>query len=326
MLEAHLLSHIVAASLTAAQPATPVDTALAPVLSAQPAAPATAPAVDPASAPAVDPTTTPDTTPAAIPDSTSATATPATEIQPDVPGQRDPLEGINRLSYKISQPVDRFIFRPAAIAYKTVIPHPLRDGLRNFIRNLFEPLVFFNDVVQLRPKRALHTVSRMALNTILGLGGVFDVAKRPPFHLLHHDNGFGDTLGYYGVGPIAYIYLPVLGPTTVRDMVGGIGDSFAEPRLFDRIVHPNRNKPLLRTRLHVGKYSAILEGVEGLDRRAEVDAELETIRRTSVDPYASLRSSFLQDRAGEIAGLKAKNGQAPLNPSLEDPLLDPAGK
>jgi phospholipid-binding lipoprotein MlaA len=241
-----------------------------------------------------------------------------------VPGQRDPLEGFNRVSYKLSQPIDRFIFRPLALTYKAVVPHPLRDGARNFIGNLFEPLVFFNDVVQLRPKRALHTLCRMALNTLVGIGGVFDVAKRPPFHLVHHENGFGDTLGYYGIGPIAYVYLPVIGPTTVRDIVGGVGDAYAEPRLLERLVHPDSDKPLLRAKLKLGKSRVIVEIVQGLDRRAESDDELETIRRTAVDPYATLRSSFLQDRAGEIAGLKAKNGQARASPSLEDPLLDPA--
>ncbi len=241
-----------------------------------------------------------------------------------MPGQRDPLEGFNRVSYKLSQPIDRFIFRPLALTYKAVVPHPLRDGARNFIGNLFEPLVFFNDVVQLRPKRALHTLCRMALNTLVGIGGVFDVAKRPPFHLVHHENGFGDTLGYYGIGPIAYVYLPVIGPTTVRDIVGGVGDAYAEPRLLERLVHPDSDKPLLRAKLKLGKSRVIVEIVQGLDRRAESDDELETIRRTAVDPYATLRSSFLQDRAGEIAGLKAKNGQARASPSLEDPLLDPA--
>ena len=306
MLEAHILSHVLAASLTAAQPASPGAAVPPPV--------ATAPAPDPVAQPAN----------VATPEPPPVVAPPPVAIPPAVPGQHDPLEGFNRLSYRISQPIDRFIIRPAALTYKTVVPHPLRDGARNFIGNLFEPLVFFNDVVQLRPKRAVRTVARMALNTLIGLGGLFDVAKRPPFHLPHHENGFGDTLGYYGIGPIAYVYLPVLGPSTLRDIVGGVGDSFAEPRLLDHLVHPDSDRPLLRAKLHLGEYSAIVEVVQGLDRRAENDDELKAIRRTSVDPYATLRSSYLQDRAGEIAGLKAKNGQGPVNPSLEDPLLDPA--
>lgn len=309
MLEAHFLPHVLAASLAAAQPATPpIDTA----------APAVTMAPDIVVAPV--PTTVPadPAIPAAVPVVAVAVA-PAT-----VPGLRDPLQGLNRFSYNISQPIDRFIIRPVALTYKTVVPHPLRDGARNFIRNLFEPVVFFNDLLQLRPKRALHTLSRMALNTLVGLAGTFDVAKRPPFHLIHHENGFGDTLGFYGIGPVAFVYLPVLGPTTLRDMVGGIGDAYAEPRLLDHLVHPDSDKPILRARLHLGRYSEIVETVSGVDRRAESDTALEMIKRTSVDPYASLRSSFLQDRAGEIAALKAHDGQTPVNPSLDDPLADPA--
>ncbi len=310
MLEAHLLPHLLAVSLTAAQPA-PAAVAAAAPLRAPPVVEEVAPAADTAASSA--PAPPPPTLPAASAAASTATA-----------GLRDPLEGFNRLGYKISQPIDRFVIRPAALTYKAVVPHPLRDGARNFIRNLFEPVVFFNDLLQLRPKRALHTFVRMALNTALGLAGTFDVAKRPPFHLVHHDNGFGDTLGYYGIGPVAYVYLPVLGPTTLRDMVGGIGDAYAEPRLLEHLVHPNSHKPLLRAKLHLGRYSGIVEAVSGLDRRAESDEELEAIKRTSVDPYATLRSSFLQSRAGEIAALKARDGQAAVNPSLDDPLSDPA--
>ncbi len=305
MLQAHFLPHLLAATLTAAQPAAPA--APAPTLSAVGVGVG-------AAAPVALP----------IPDLPPTPVAPVAAVSAAVPGLRDPLEGFNRFSYKISQPVDRFIIRPAALTYQTVVPHPLRDGARNFIRNLFEPVVFFNDFLQFRPRRALHTLVRMALNTAVGLAGVFDVAKRPPFHLIHHENGFGDTLGYYGIGPVAFVYLPVLGPTTLRDMVGEVGDAYAEPRLLDHLVHPNSDKSLLRAKLHLGRFSGIVEGVSGLDRRAESDYELETINRTSVDPYASLRSSFLQNRAGEIAGLKARDGQAPVNPGLEDPLTDPA--
>lgn len=362
MLQAHILPHLLAASLTATQPTTPAAATRRPVVerravnlncqpnpsslslskgcasfltlrqmheeqdSASTSLVATGFGADSAQAALATATTNPAPAPDPAPILTPPPVPPvAVAADPTgVPGQRDPLQGFNRLSYRFTQPIDRFILRPAAITYKTVVPHQLRDGARNFIRNLFEPLVFFNDVVQLRPRRALRTVVRMALNTALGIGGIFDVAKRRPFHIEHHDNGFGDTLGYYGIGPIAYVYLPVLGPTTLRDIVGGVGDSFAEPRLLDRLVHPDSDRPLLRAKLHVGRYSAIAEIVQGLDLRAENDAALTAIRRTSVDPYASLRSSYLQDRAGEIAALKLKDGQVAVNPALDDPLNDPA--
>ncbi len=302
------MPHLLAASLAAAQPAAPTAVAGAPaaVEVPPPVAPPVAPAPrDPAVA-----------IPTPVPEQIPATTA--------VPGLRDPLEGLNRIGYKISQPIDRFIIRPVALTYLAVVPHPVRDGARNFIRNLFEPIVFFNDLLQLRPKRALHTLARMALNSAVGLGGVFDVAKRKPFHLVHRENGFGDTLGYYGIGPVAYVYLPVLGPSTLRDLVGEVGDAYAEPRLLDRLVHPDSDRPLLRAKLHLGKATEIVDVVSGIDRRAESDTELETIKRTSVDPYAALRSSYLQDRAGEIAALKARDGQAPVNPALDDPLADPA--
>ena len=312
MLEAHILPHMLAASLAAAQPAPPPETPSVQTPSAIAGSAPIAPAA---------PVATPSQRAEVV---TPAAAGPSAPAPVAVPGQRDPLQGFNQFSYKISQPFDRFIIRPAALVYKTVVPHPLRDGARNFIRNLFEPVVFLNDLLQLRPKRAVHTLARMALNTAVGVAGVFDIAKRPPFHLIHHDNGFGDTLGYYGIGPVAYVYLPVLGPTTLRDMVGEVGDAYAEPRLLEHLVHPDSDKPLLRARLHLGATSGIVDVVNGLDLRAENDDELEAIKRTSVDPYAALRSSFLQDRAGEIAALKARSGQAPVNPSLEDPLTDPA--
>ncbi|MDE2302383.1 MAG: VacJ family lipoprotein [Sphingomonadales bacterium] len=288
------MPQLVAASLAAAQPAP------APASAAVPPPPIAAAA-------------------AATPDP----ALPAPAKSAALPGTRDPLQGFNRINYAINRPIDRFLIRPLAIAYKTVVPHPLRDGARNFVGNVFEPLVFFNDVLQLRPGRAVRTLARMALNTTLGIGGVFDVARRKPFHLPHHANGFGDTLGYYGIGPIAYLYLPVLGPTSLRDLAGAVADGYTEPRLLERMLHPDADKSLLRDTLPVGKYGIIAEGISGLDQRAENDPALQAIAKTSVDPYATLRSSYLQDRAGEIAALKTRGGEPPV-PSLEDPLLDPA--
>lgn len=319
MLEAHILPQILAAGLAAAQPTAPA-TIPPPV----PVASVPAPTVP---APIATPVPIASTAPVAAPASPPAASSPATiavASAAPVPGVRDPLEGFNRVSYAITLPIDRFLIRPVAMAYKTVIPHPLRDGARNFISNLYEPVVFANDLLQFRPKRALHTALRMVLNTAFGIGGLFDVAKRKPFHLPHHANGFGDTLGYYGIGPIAYLYLPVIGPTTIRDFSGEVADNFAEPRLLDKIVHPDSDRSLLRARLKMGTYSTVVLVVNGLDQRAENDQELQTIKHTSVDPYATLRSSYLQDRAGEIAGLQARDGQAPVNPTLEDPLLDPA--
>jgi phospholipid-binding lipoprotein MlaA len=295
-----------------------------PVASAPAAA---APAPPPSTAaPAAEPVPSP--TPGASPQRPAQPipVNTATRDAAPLPGTRDPFERLNRVGYAITQPIDRFVIRPIALTYKAVVPHPLRDGVRNFISNLYEPVVFLNDLLQLRPKRALHTALRMTLNTAVGIVGLFDVAKRSPFHLIHHANGFGDTLGYYGVGPIAYLYLPVIGPTSIRDFGGEVADNFAQPRLLEKLIHPDSDRPLLRSKPKIGKYSTLVLVVNGLDQRAENDSELQAIEHSSVDPYATLRSSYLQDRAGEIAGLKAHDGQAPVAPALDDPLADPAAQ
>ncbi|WP_068075613.1 MlaA family lipoprotein [Novosphingobium lentum] len=312
------------------QVADPASAPVADPVTAPVAAPVAAPVVDAATAPVGDPAAAPVVDPA--PDTNAAQASAPADDDPAftearIPGDADPLAPINRISYAISQPIDRFILRPAAIVYTKVVPKPARDGARNAIQNLSEPLVIFNDLVQLHPHRAVAGVVRFLINSVFGIGGLIDVAKRKPFHIRHHANGFGDTLGYYGVGPILYLYLPVLGPTTLRDTAGDFGDAFAQPRILYKITHPDSDRPIWRNSLNLGKTGTVIRVVDGLDKRAEVDQELESIRRDSVDPYATLRASYLQDRAGEIAALKAKpvaEGAVldPVDPAT-DPLADP---
>ena len=231
----------------------------------------------------------------------------------------DPLEGFNRASYKFSTGIDKAVLRPVSLAYRHIVPHPLRDGLRNLLSNIGEPFVFANDVLQLKIGRAIKTAGRFVINSALGLAGLFDTAKRKPFHLPHHNNSLGDTLGFYGVGPGPYLYLPILGPTTLRDAVAGQLQGLA----LGAIV---------RTPLRTPEYQIPAAIIGGLDQRAEADDDLRVITEDSVDPYATLRSVVLQDRAGEIAGLKSGSLDdptkdplsIPADPTLDDPLQDPA--
>ena len=271
--------------------------------------------------------------PVASPPAASAEAVVApvpaagTDASPDTAAPsppRDPFEHFNRISYAISQPIDRLILRPAAMVYKAVVPHILRDGARNFLANLFTPVIFVNDVLQLRPRRTMHTFTRFLLNTSLGIGGVFDVAKRPPFAIKAHPNGFADTLGYYGMRAGPYIYLPVIGPANPRDMAGYFADWFTQPRLLNRMLNPDKDRPMVRSNLVVGQNNMVTMIVGGLDQRAQNDDALKALKAQAVDPYASLRSSYLQSREGEIAALKAPDGTAPANAALDDPLRDPA--
>lgn len=243
----------------------------------------------------------------------------------------DPLEGLNRRFFRLNDKLDHAIFRPAALGYKHAVPRPVRSGLRNFFSNLAEPIVFLNFLLQLKPGKAVETAVRFGVNSTVGLAGTIDVARKKPFYLPHRDNGFGSTLGRYGVGPGPYLYLPFAGPTTLRDLLGG---------QVDRLVLPFtvQQPPFDKYEYQIPK--AV---ITGLDARAEADDELQALFSGAVDPYATLRSVFLQNRKGEIEVLRHPHafaaaaaargvsdpatGQAPAPaaaPELVDPLADPA--
>lgn len=218
----------------------------------------------------------------------------------------DPWEGFNRGMFRLQQRFDKAFFRPLAMGYKTVVPRPVRTGLRHFLTNLTEPIVFLNDLLQLRPGRAARTFARFFINSTAGIGGLLDVAKTAK--LPHRDNGLGDTLARYGVGPGPYVFLPFVGPSTLRDLIGGQADNFVLPiaigNPFDRF-----------------EFQLPAGVIGGLDQRVENDAAFSAILDTAADPYASLRSVYLQNRAAEVAAVK---GKAPAEtPLLDDPLVDP---
>lgn len=221
----------------------------------------------------------------------------------------DPLEGFNRVMYAIHRLFDRILFRPAAIVYKTVVPKVLRIGFRNVLSNIDEPLVFANDVLQLKPKRAIKTLGRFLVNSTIGIGGLLDVAKTEEFKLPHHDNSFGTTLARYGVGPGPYIFLPFIGPSTLRDLSAQTAQDAVLPLAI--------GGPFDDT-----DYQVVRTVIGGLDLRAESDADLKALLGGAVDPYATLRSAYLQDRAGAIA--RVRHGKASQASPLDDPLADPA--
>ena len=134
--------------------------------------------------------------------------------------KEDPLNKANEISYAAVQKMDAAVVRPVSLAYKHGLPKPVRDGLHNFLENLHQPDVAINYLLQLKPGKAIETVARFGINTTIGIAGLFDIAKRKPFNLPDRHNGLADTLGYYGVKPGPFLYLPLLGPTTVRDLFG----------------------------------------------------------------------------------------------------------
>jgi phospholipid-binding lipoprotein MlaA len=323
--------------------APPVDapalTVIEPPVIAAPAADATPPA-----APAETPTETPAPAPsdtAPQPDVTAVkveAANPAPLASCHVCGPvyaaRDPLIGMNRVFYAINQPIDRFIFRPPAMLYKTVVPSQARAGIRNALSNIYSPVTFLNDVVQLRPKHALTTLGRFLINSTIGIGGLFDIAKRKPFHMPGHTNSFANSLAMLGMTSGPYLYLPFIGPSSFRDIMGAGGDTFAQPLLVNRVYSKEERTvgPAMRPRkvssfsstLSLSTFGVVLATLSALDRRAEADAELKALKASAVDPYVALREAYLQNREAEIAALKAKDGQAAPVAAFDDPLADPA--
>jgi phospholipid-binding lipoprotein MlaA len=196
----------------------------------------------------------------------------------------DPFESFNRSMYAVHRVLDGIIFGPAARAYKAIVPAKLGKGFRNIINNLKEPAIAANDLLQAHPRQTAKTVARFAINSTLGIGGVFDFAHDMGFPF--HSNGFGVTAGRYHVQPGPYLFIPLVGPTNFRDFLGYVADAVTDPLAFQ----PFSDGQVIYAR-------AI---VDGLDQRVQADDQLKQIDAMSTDPYASLRSLFEQNRAAQI--------------------------
>ncbi len=253
---------------------------------AEPSAPSTdttAPA-PPLASPA-DAPTTPDVEETKTGDEREIVVTARPKIK------EDPLVGVNAASFSVLQSVDGALVAPISKAYEKAIPSPVRSGLRNVLLNLHQPIVFLNYVLQLKPGRAAETLGRFAINTTIGVGGLVDVAKKKPFNLPHRPNGFAFTLGYYGVKPGAFLYLPLIGPTTVRDMIGRTIDLAVVPFAVGGVF----TKPY---------YSISTTAIRSLDERVQNDDKLSALKN-SADPYAELRDAYLKKRQADIDELRS---------------------
>ncbi len=207
------------------------------------------------------------------------------------PPRSDPMERLNEESYRVTQAVDKAVIEPVAYAYRDGLPEPIRDGLGNVVRNLGEPANALNFLLQGKVGKAFETLGRLAINTTLGVGGLFDVAEKQA-GLPYRRNGFANTMGFYGVGPGPYLYLPVTGATSVRDLAGSTLDQLLLPIAVGRPF----NRPA---------YAATYFVVNGLDQRVAFDEEIAAIRSTD-DPYLLRRQTYLAQRRRDIAELKGE--------------------
>lgn len=207
----------------------------------------------------------------------------------------DPVQQLNLASYEVVDAADRAIVGPVAKGYEKGLPKPLRSGLHNFLANLTEPVNFVNFLLQGKPGKAVETLGRFAINTTVGGAGLFDVAKEEPFKLPYRRNGFANTLGYYGVEQGPYFFLPLIGPTTLRDLVGWTLDKSFLPSFAG-------------TPFSDPTYALASGTIKSLDDRVEFDSKIEEFRDTG-DAYTAEREYYLKQRSDEIEAL---HGRGPL--------------
>lgn len=199
---------------------------------------------------------------------------------------KDPLEGLNRGVYKFNDVADKALIKPVAQAYKAVTPSPVRTGFNNFFTNLGSVTTVLNDLLQFKFAHAFTDAGRFVINSTFGVAGFIDVAGMDKIPL--HKEDFGQTLGFWGVGNGAYLVLPLLGPSSVRDTTGLAFDIFTT----DPITYP-RNIGQIRL-------ANQLRAAQFLDKRTELLTAKDLVDEASLDPYAFTRDAYLQKRASLV--------------------------
>ena len=202
------------------------------------------------------------------------------------------FEGISRSIFKFNLIVDDVILEPLAKGYNK-LPSPIRTGTGNFTSNIGTLLSIPNNILQGNLKQLGHSVGSFAVNTTVGILGFLNPAEK--MGLKPHKEDVGQTLGSYGIGPGCYFVLPFFGPTTVRDSVGIIADTFVDPFAH---VTLRENELLGASGNSLDYYS--IKGTSALDFRAENDANFESLEKNSIDLYSSMKSIYLQDRQNKI--------------------------
>jgi len=209
---------------------------------------------------------------------------------------KDCFEGVNRATFKLNQVLDGVIFEPIAKAYR-VLPSPVRVGTSNALDNLSTLVTIPNNILQGEFKKAGVNTGRFIVNTIVGVVGIFDVAKKIGFTEYEKED-YGQTLGVMGIGPGCYVVLPVLGPSTIRDTAGSFANILGGDAWYN-VTIANDTKHFS----DFDYYSSRLGS--GIDFRAKNLDSFKNLEKNSMDFYASVRSLYLQDRQQKIANSNA---------------------
>lgn len=196
-----------------------------------------------------------------------------------VESNHDPFEPINRGLFRVHEIIDGLILSPVAHIYRGVMPQVAQNSVKNALTNLSSPVVLLNSLLQADFTNAGRTVERFAINSTVGVAGLFDPATGMGIPR-HHSKDFGQTLGVYGVGTGPYIFLPVLGPSDARDTLGLVADFFSDPFYY-----------ILNNKAYIA-----LSTTRGVVKRADLLPLTDRIHRDSFDVYVTYRSIYLQNR------------------------------
>lgn len=194
----------------------------------------------------------------------------------------DPLEPLNRGVYRFNDALDRAVLKPAAKGYVAVMPTTGRIMVSNFFSNLDDIMVTANDLLQFKLAQGVSDGMRFVVNSTIGVFGLIDVASAGG--LKKHDEDFGQTLGKWGVGNGAYLVLPIIGPSTVRDGVGFYADLFLDPMYYINDMSA-RNQAYL---------------VQKITRRAELLDQEKVMDEAQIDRYQFLRDIYLLHRKSQV--------------------------
>ena len=198
------------------------------------------------------------------------------------PDPRDPLEDFNRAAHSFNEMIDRAVLKPLAGGYQYITPEPVDRGVTNFFNNLADVRSALNNLLQFKIGRALSDVSRVMVNTTVGVAGLFDVASN--MNIPRYDEDFGQTLGTWGVAAGPYIVLPIVGPSSGRDTVGWVVDWFTNPIYY----------------LEDDTIRWSLYGLRFVDRRADLLNASRVLDEAALDPYAFVRDAYLQKRQNDV--------------------------
>lgn len=214
----------------------------------------------------------------------------------------DRFENYNRNAYRLNSKLDKAAIRPAAVAYITYVPLPIRNIFANFFNNLRDFVTLGNDILQLNGQSSMKNVMRISINSTFGIAGILDISSS--IGLVQNKNSFGNTMRVYGWTNSSYYVIPLLGPSTVRDTIGLIPDTIFNPTWF--FINDNY--------ISVGLY--VLNAINARSQFLGFDQ----ILNTSIDPYVTMRDTYM----ATIGEAVPANEEAESGPTIDSLLEDDA--